>query len=155
MYRAMTNDDIFYTPRHAWEAIKQFIPNDKVIWEPFVGESNSGVYLSELGFNVIHDNEDFFNSEIKGDIVVSNPPYSIKQEILQKLYEHKTPFILLMPAAVIHTKYMRKFKDDLQIIIPSKRIHYIKGGIQTKTCSFDSVYFAYKMNLDKDLYLLC
>ena len=42
------------TPKYAWENIKQYIPNNKIIWEPFYGDGKSGDNLKELGFNVIH-----------------------------------------------------------------------------------------------------
>jgi hypothetical protein len=45
--------DDYMTPKYAWEDIKEFIPNKK-IWEAFYGDGNSGNYLTELGFDVIH-----------------------------------------------------------------------------------------------------
>lgn len=64
--------DDYMTPKSAWENIKKYIPN-KVIWEAFYGDGKSGQYLSELGFNVIHKDIDFFTNN-EGEIVVSNPP---------------------------------------------------------------------------------
>ena len=52
------------TPKYAWENIKQFIPTDKIIWEAFYGDGESGNYLTELGFNVIHEPIDFFENDI-------------------------------------------------------------------------------------------
>jgi hypothetical protein len=49
------NDDEYMTPKSAWEQIKKYIPKDKVIWECFFGDSQSGLFLQELGFNVIHE----------------------------------------------------------------------------------------------------
>ena len=67
--------DDYMTPKDAWENIVQYIPRDKMIWEAFYGDGKSGQYLTELGFNVVHDKDDFFTSN-KGDVVVSNPPFS-------------------------------------------------------------------------------
>ena len=53
--KTFTKHDDWMTPKSAWEAIKDYIPKDKVIWECFYGNGNSGRYLTELGFNVIHD----------------------------------------------------------------------------------------------------
>ena len=50
--RPMSNHDDYMTPKHAWEAIKDYIPRDKVIWEAFYGDGKSGKYLEELGFSV-------------------------------------------------------------------------------------------------------
>lgn len=103
--------DDYMTPKYAWEAIQQFIPKDKIIWEAFFGDGSSGKYLSELGFNVIHDHSNFFENN-KGDIIVSNPPFSLVKEIMPRLKELDKPFILLMPLSKINTQYMRdNFKN--------------------------------------------
>jgi len=33
--KTFTKHDDYMTPKSAWEAIKQYIPKNKVIWEPF------------------------------------------------------------------------------------------------------------------------
>ena len=144
--------DDYMTPKSAWENIKEYIPKDKVIWEAFFGDGKSGDYLSELGFNVIHEKIDFFDSN-EGDIIVSNPPFSDKNKTMKRLKELDKPFIILLPQPAINTKSIRElFKDDLQIIVPRKRIQFIKNGneLQNK-CNFDCFYYCYKMNLPRDI----
>ena len=118
--------DDYMTPLYAWEWIKQYIPNDKVIWEAFYGDGSSGDYLKELGFNVIHEPIDFFENN-KGDIIITNPPFSKKKEVFTRLKELDKPFIIICPSSMINTKYIKQlFKDEtLQIIIPNKRINFI------------------------------
>ena len=84
----MKHDD-YMTPKYAWENIKEYIPKDKVIWEAFYGNGNSGRFLTELGFNVIHQEIDFFNDETlpEYDIIVSNPPFSLSKEVMNDKYE--------------------------------------------------------------------
>lgn len=149
--------DDWMSPKSAFEDIKRYIPNDKVIWEPFYGDGKSGEYLRELGFNVIHDQDDFFLNN-KGDIVVSNPPFSDYKRILHRLKELDKPFILILPSSKINTQIVRNlfFNDnDLQLIIPRKRIQFKKmvNGVVSKTnsCNFDCFYYCWKMNLDKDI----
>ena len=67
--------DNYMTPKSAWENIKQFIPKDKVIWEAFYGDGQSGNHLKELGFSTIHEPVDFYENNL-GDVIVSNPPFS-------------------------------------------------------------------------------
>jgi hypothetical protein len=144
--------DDYMTPKSAWENIKEYIPKDKVIWEAFYGDGKSGEYLTELGFNVIHNDNDFFESN-EGDIIVSNPPFSDKNKTMKRLKELDKPFIILLPQPAINTKSIRElFKDDLQIIVPRKRIQFIKNGneLQNK-CNFDCFYYCYKMNLPRDI----
>ena len=37
--------DDYMTPKSAWENIKQYIPQDKVLWEAFYGNGQSGRFL--------------------------------------------------------------------------------------------------------------
>ena len=152
--------DDYMTPKYAWENIQQYIPKDKVIWEAFMGDGKSGEYLKELGFDVIHNDNDFFESN-EGDVVVSNPPFSKSKDILNRLKELDKPFILILPSPKICTSYFREnFKNtdsQLQIIIPRKRIHFTKH-IDGKpidgwknACNFDCFYYCYKMNLPRDI----
>jgi hypothetical protein len=152
--------DDYMTPKYAWENIKQYIPTDKVIWEAFYGDGKSGTFLQELGFEVIHEPIDFFK-ENRGDIIVSNPPFSKSNEVLTRLKELDKPFIVIFPSSKINTQYVRNlFKDapdPLQIIIPRKRIHFEKK-VDGKTpdnwknaCNFDCFYYCWKINLPRDI----
>lgn len=152
--------DDYMTPKYAWENIQHIIPKDKIIWEAFYGDGKSGDYLNELGFNVIHNDNNFFENN-EGDILVSNPPFSQSKEVLTRLVELNKPFIMILPSSKINTQYVRnlfKDKDDkLQIIIPRKRIHFEKQvNGQTplnwkNACNFDCFYYCWKINLDRDI----
>jgi len=153
--------DDYMTPKSAWESIAQFIPKDKVIWEAFYGDGESGNYLRELGFDTIHEPVDFFENDL-GDVVVSNPPFSAAKRILIRMKALRKPFILILPASKMCTRYFRdNFKDEdsrIQIIVPSKRIQFLKrvdGVIQNKdgkgSCNFDCFYYCWRMDLDRDL----
>jgi hypothetical protein len=158
--KTFTKHDNYMTPKYAWENIQQFIPKDKIIWESFAGNGNSSKFLTELGFNVICKEEDFFTSNY-GDIIVSNPPFSLKKEVFTRLKELEKPFMIICPCSMITTQYIRKLFSDtenpLQIIIPRKRIHFIKtddeGNIlpTENKCNFDCFYYCYKMNLPRDI----
>jgi len=152
-----SNHDDYMTPKSAWENIQHLIPKDKEIWECFYGDGKSGEYLQELGFKVIHENIDFFNNN-KGDIIISNPPFSKKKEVFTRLIELNKPFIMISSQQLIFTKYFKNLMkgQNFQIIIPSRRIQFIKisNGEYVDTgnrCNFDCLYFCYKMNLDNDI----
>ena len=155
----MKHDD-YMTPLSAWANIKNYIPKDKVIWEAFYGDGKSGTHLQTLGFNVIHEEIDFFEND-KGEIVVSNPPFTKVPQVLTRLKELNKPFILIMPSSKINTQYFRKLfsdtEDPIQIIIPRKRIHFEKlvdGKVPENwknSCNFDCFYYCWKMNLERDI----
>ena len=149
------NDDEYNTSREMWESISQFIPKDKVIWEAFLLNnytSKSIDYLTELGHEVVGSPElDFFSTNL-GDIIVSNPPYSIKKRIFERLAELDKPFIMILPVSTITKQYVKKInREKLQIIVPDKRMQFLKGEDQLKRCYFDTMYLCYKMNLEKDI----
>ena len=156
--KTFSKHDDYMTPKSDWENIKEFIPHNKVIWEAFFGDGESGKYLKELGFNTIHEDIDFFENNL-GEIVISNPPFTKCSEILSRLKELDKPFIMIMPQSKIFTQYFRKLfsEERIQLIIPRKRIQFIKlvnGKIdpnQKNACNFDCFYYCYKMNLDRDI----
>lgn len=152
--------DDYMTPKYAFENIKEYLPKDKVIWEAFYGDGKSGKYLEELGFKVIHEKIDFFKNN-KGEIILSNPPFSKKKEVFTRLKKLNKPFIMICPSSMINTQYIRQLfsdsRDPLQIIIPRKRINFTKkinGKIPKgwgNRCNFDCFYYCWKMNLKKDI----
>lgn len=150
--------DNYMTPKSAWENIKDYIPKNKVIWEPFYGDGASGKHLTELGFNVIHEPIDFFTND-KGQVIVSNPPFSMKKEVLIQLKKNNKPFIMIMPSSAINTLYVRQLfadcDDKLQIIIPRRRIQFEKivngAKVESNRCNFDCFYYCWKINLARDI----
>ena len=159
--KTFTKHDDYMTPFSAWDNIKHLIPNDKVIWEPFYGDGTSGEHLTKLGFNVIHQDKDFYTYDIPDSVVVSNPPFSDCKNILTKLIDDNRPFILIMPVGKITTQYFRKLFNNhnecLQIIIPKKRIHFkklVNGRVPTgwkDACNFDCFYYCWKIGLEKSI----
>ena len=157
--KIFSKHDDYMTPKSAWENIKEYIPSDKVLWEAFYDDGESGNYLKELGFNTIHEPVDFFEHNL-GDVVVSNPPFTKCPEILQRLHELNKPFILIMPQGKIFTQYFRRMfsnADPIQLIIPRKRIQFKKliNGVvdpnQKNACNFDCFYYCWKIGLERDI----
>ncbi len=147
------DSDNYMTNKIEWLRIKDFIPNDKKIWSPFYGDGKQKEYFKEMGFDIIHDDEDFFENN-RGEIVIDNLPFSKKKEILIRLKELEKPFIIICPSMMLSYKYFQElFKDSIQIIIPNKRINFRHIDSQKKNYSppFASFYYCYKMNLKKDL----
>lgn len=148
------NNDDYMTPKSAWQNINHLIP-DGIIWEAFYGDGTSGDHLRELGHEVIHEPQDFFTwTPEYYDVIVSNPPFSLKKEVFTRLRELDKPFIMISPASMISYKYFRELyanDENLKIIIPQKRIQFIKyedGNHQELgRCNFDCFYYCYKVDL--------
>mgnify|MGYP000618975364 CR=1 FL=1 len=80
MFTNQNENDNFMTPSYVWDLIIPFIPKDLKIWEAFYGDGESGKYLTSKGFDVIHNDIDFFENN-HGEIIVTNCPFSIKKEV--------------------------------------------------------------------------
>lgn len=144
--------DEVYTPFYAVEPLLEFLTDKtKIIWCPF-DEEWSAFYqtFKNNGYNVIrsHINEgkNFFTYEPENwDILISNPPFSKKDEVLERAYELNKPFALLLPANSIQgKKRFAIFKNEIQMLCFDGRINYhTRGNLVTHTEGnhFGSAYF--------------
>jgi hypothetical protein len=150
------NDDQYNTTLEIWEMINHLIPKDKILWEAFMKDnwsSKSAIHLRDMGFNVVgNPTIDFFDEPPEYDIIISNPPFSIKKKIFQRLAVLDKPFILILPISTITKQFVKVLeRDKLQMIIPSKRMQFEKAGIELSRCWFDTCFLCYKMNLERDI----
>lgn len=155
------NENDYGTSKYIFSMLDNIVDKNLVIYEPFYLDGKSKTYLNELGYeNVIHNKECFFENYNKYiyDIIITNPPYTIKKQIFQKLYEINKPFIVIVPISTITKLFIKQiFKADverLQMIIPNRRMQFEKNGNQLKRCYFDCVFLCYKLNLEKDILYL-
>ena len=149
-----------YTPLYAVDPILKYIPKDKIIWCPF-DEEWSAFYrrLKEEGYNVVRsslkDGHDFFTyGPEKWDMIVSNPPFSSKDKVLERLYSFKKPFAILLPLNSLQGKTRFKFfTQGIQLLSFDSRISFHKPdsmNIVIKGSPFATAYFC-KDLLPRDL----
>ena len=153
--------DECYTPYYAVEPIIKYLPKNKKIWCPF-DEEWSAFYqtLRRNGYTVIRsslrDGKDFFTYEPDDyDIIVSNPPFSKKDRIIERLYELDKPFMILLPLNTLQGKRRYKsFRNGIQILAFDKRINYHTNSMEhyTKGNHFASAYYCRDI-LPRDLIL--
>ena len=155
--------DDYYTPKSVWERITHLVPKDKVIWEACMLNATNSTSIDiwkELGYECVGNKEwDILSCPIpECDMIITNPPFEtkLKIKILTRLLEIDKPFMIIMSGLNIFSKYFHEIMDldNIQIIIPKRKLHFIKDGKkEMKDPSFYSVFVAYKMNLsNKDLY---
>jgi len=156
MKQAMINyikqgpNDELYTPRYAVLPLIKYIPKDKIIWEcTDFGESEITKTFNEFGYNVVasyKDNLDFLNDKPKFqfDIIVTNPPYSKKNEFLERAYELGKPFAFLLPLTTLEGRFRgRLFREyGVEVLILDKRINFLK---QKKNIWFNTSWFCWKL----------
>lgn len=115
--------------------------------------------LKEKEYNVVrsslNDGQDFFKYEpAKWDIIVSNPPFSLKDKVLERLYSFRKPFAILLPLNSLQGKTRYKyFKQGIQILSFDARVCYHDRKHMNKVVKgspFATAYFCRDL-LPKDL----
>ncbi len=145
------NGDEAYTPFYAVEPILKYIPAGRTVWCPFDEEWSAYVRLfRERGYHVVRsslaDGQDFFAYEPeKWDIIVSNPPFSKKDRVLERLYGLGKPFAVLLPLSALQGRgRYRCLKNGVQLLAFDKRIAFYMGRKNAGPaagCAFASAYF--------------
>ena len=150
--------DDFQTPKIALKPLIPFLKKDWTIWECAEGKENLVRGLKEFGFNVVGSDilngHNFLNYQIPiFNCIITNPPFSLKQEFLERCYELKKPFALLLPLTTFETaKRQELFKKyGLQVIFFNKRINFITPSGKGSGSWFASAWFTWGLNLPKDL----
>ena len=143
--------DEFYTPEYAISPIQKYIEIGKVIWCPFDTEQSHFVKMFSKTNKVINTHLstgfDFFSCEVPDcDYIISNPPYSLKGEVFQRLFEIGKPFAMLVGVVGIFEsqKRFQMFKNNsFEIMYLNKRISYFESYNDQKpklNPPFSSVY---------------
>jgi len=151
-------NDEYYTPDEAVEMIIPFIPGYvKTIWEyTAIKESRIVKVLRSHGYEVItshiDDGKDFLTYEPAEnyDIIITNPPFSLKDMFLQRALSLKKPFMLLLPITTLEgLKRNKIFRENrIQLLIPDKRFRFKSEG---SGAWFQTSWFTHGLGLEKDL----
>ena len=145
--------DEYYTPAILVKPILQYVQPNSIVWCPFdLANSEFVIQLKEAGHQVIHshiwEDKDFFVYEPEQyDCILSNPPFSIKLAVLERLYLLAKPFAMVLGLPILNYQEVGTFFLDkpLQLLIVDKKVSF-----DGNTASFNNSYFCYKM-LPRDL----
>ena len=150
---ANSKNDEFYTPEYAIRPILKYIQKDKVVWCPFDTEDSHFVKMLRKNGNKvvathISTNQDFFliDRQYSYDIIISNPPYSLKADVIARCFALGNPFALLVDVVGLFESKRRfnLFKQNkFEVMYFDKRISYFKDYADQKPSinpPFSSVY---------------
>ena len=153
----INNNDEFYTPKYAIEPLLKYIKPNSKIWCPF--DTHESLFVKtfkehnhNVRFTHKFNGDNFFTYDpLDCDYIISNPPYSLKYEVFNRLFSFKKPFAMLVGVVGLFESQKRfeMFKDnDFEIMYFNKRISYFKDYKDEKpklNPPFSSVYITYKM----------
>ena len=151
------NGDEYYTRQEAVNLILPYIFKNgfRSVWCPFDTEDSNYVKTFKMvGLNVVYGHietgQDFFSyDEPQAECIVSNPPFSKRNEILAKLYGWNIPFALILYFNGLFDAELRWSlckENGVELLIPNGRMrfnHRDKGELNSP--NFQSIYVCYKM----------
>jgi hypothetical protein len=153
-YARAKKDDELYTPDYLIYPIIKYIKKGITIWCPWdTRESNFVKIFNEMNYQCINSHsengQNFFSYEPdEWDIIISNPPFSKKLKVFERLWQLNKPFAILMALPCLNYQEIGEFfcsHDGLQLMIFDKKVSF-----NGNTSSFNTSYFCRNL-LDKDL----
>ena len=152
------NSNDFQTPPEALEPLLPYLKKEQIIWECACGKGNLKKEFVDKGFNVIATDiltgHDFLTYQPeKFDCIITNPPFSIKQEFLERCYQFKKPFALLLPLTTLETAKRQALfvKYGLEIIFFDKRINFETPSGKGSGSWFATAWFSWGLNIGKEI----
>jgi len=152
--------DEWYTPVEAVLPIMQYLKPHSRIWCPFdTEESNYYKLLKEGGHKVIcthiSKGQDFLKCNVKShfDYIISNPPYSIRHKIYEKLYSLNVPFAMLFNSnGLFDSKIRSELANEhgVQLLYLYPRVHFRDCNGKDNSPPFQSVYLCWNV-LPRDI----
>ena len=133
------------------------VEHGDVICCPFDSEESLFVKKAKsLGHKVIYGITDFLESDsYEYDKLITNPPFSIKDKVIEKVYHYSKPSLLILPLDSVggvnrHSLY-RQFSPP-SLFIPTRRISYYDQNWQKKNgANFHSIIARFNMTHAKAL----
>ena len=142
--------DEYFTPRETILPLLEYIKEGAVVWCPFDSARSEYVKcISAAGHKVIashiDDGQNFFYYEPDEpyDVIVSNPPFSLKDDVLKRLNELGKPYAILLPLPTLQGQKRFKYLEGSEALIFDKRINFWQDEEHTKMAkgvAFASIY---------------
>jgi len=120
------------------------IKDGSTIMMPFDTEASNFVkYACNLNANVKYDVTDWLTHDYQYDCLITNPPFSIKDDVIERCLASGKPSVIVLPIDSLggvrrHGLY-KKYSYPT-VYIPTKRINYIsQDGQATRANYFHSI----------------
>ena len=138
--------DEWYTPVEVVRTMLDVYPpknGDRVLMPFDTDKSNFvKVITKEYDENAVYGITDFMTNTYDFDYLITNPPYSNKDEIIARCIENGKPCVLVLPIDALGGVQRHKLysKTNISVYVPTKRIKFIsENGEHKKTPANHSV----------------
>ncbi len=152
------NSNDFQTPPIALKPLYKYLNPGSVIWECAAGKGNLAKALEKNTFTVIASDiligNNFMDYEpFHYDYIITNPPYSLKQQFLERAYSLGKPFAFLLPLTTFETAKRQELfkKHGLEVILFDKRINFETPSGKGSGSWFATAWFTNGLNIGKEL----
>jgi hypothetical protein len=149
MIDTMKNEkhDHFDTPAYAVKPLLPYINPKWTVWEPTdtTGKSQITKMLCKYGCKVVSTGKKRFDflydkPDFDYDCIVTNPPYSLKDEFIDAAMELCDRWALLLPLTALEGVRRRKLFEecgtDLGVLVLDRRVEYTGGSVWFNTSWF-------------------
>lgn len=151
--------DRYQTPPWAVTPLLPYIEHLPAVWEPAAGDGLLAGELKRVGHHVIASEllrgQNFFtwHPAREWDVLVTNPPFSIKADWMARCYRLQRPFALLMSLDCLGTAEMQGVMkgQELEVIFLDKRINYIVDGVVQNGVPFASCWFTSGLGIGREM----
>lgn len=137
--------DEYYTPPEVLDMILPWLDPSWTIYEPCVGQGHMADYFERKGWRVVRGNDILHYRPPPFDVIITNPPFSMLDQVTEKLYSFGKPFLCIMPLPSLGAlRRHRCFKEKgLSLLMPKGRMNFLREGTLQKQPSFYSVWAAF------------
>jgi hypothetical protein len=140
--RDMAKNDEIHTPHAAMAPLYPYLPHveDIRIWEMCPGEGHMIWDLQMAGWYAWH--YDIEDSLVDAphvddyDMIVTNPPWSLKHKYLERCYSLNKPFALLLPVRTLGVRRCQLWLSDVDVLFLAKRVDFTGGGAPYEACAW-------------------
>jgi len=152
--RTDEESDECYTPSSEIVPLLKFLDKDKTYYEATSGKSSAIVdALKEHGYSIVSsEGKDFFEcgADDVYDGVITNPPYSKKDQFIEHCYRLGKPFALLLPVAAFQGKRRGKLfiEKGMSALVYNRRVDFTGEG----SPPFGVAWFMHKLGESNRIY---
>ena len=132
MARENVSDECF-TQWPTWDDLERFMPRDKLLYDPFNGD-NFVEWAASKGLSAVSGTDFWKQSAVPPDcVVVTNPPFTCRSEVIHTLLQWGLPFIMLVPYTTLRMNIMNALANPKFVFWGGDQTFTYPGGITRKS----------------------